>query len=670
MAYQRTTLLSNLRFIFAAAVFLSNAIAQSSFAELPFQSNDIPFPHTSATNGASGIGAPFVSTEGGPLIDSVIDDFAHFPIMILPGTPVGDLRKDIALAIRAKNPKSKIFGYVVASTMWCGVVYDPSTYFRHYWNFVNNIGGGDPTTCAFSGDAWLHMQDGSLAGNLYTINVNLAKRTLQPDSTYKYPVAEGIADTIYNDVYLAADSQGKKIFDGLFFDVYCDSLDWMEGVTAATKFDYQRAGYGNDNSILANRDAFMAGWTAGFTALANRLRSRIGDNDYPVIGNCGQGKLYSQFNGWVREGFPYQDGGTWLENMFRQVGGYLAGDLNFRKPQYNYIFSGAEPAGYSPLSYDPYTLENRRRERFGLGSASLGDGFAAFGPSSGNPNDGQHFFWFYDEYAVDLMTGFASKAIKDLGWLGNATSRQYQMVWLGASPELIANNGFESDTSSWLFRSFSPGVAAFTRETSAAPEGSADMHINISQLGTSDWYINLANSATFSVSAYTSYSITFWAKASSARSIDGVVTRSSDNLILGSQYIPITTEWKQYQLVFTPTAAGEANMRFDVGQELGDIWFDDIHVRQGANNIYRRDFAHGIVLVNPDNISKTVVLEKEFRKIKGSVAPDINNGDGVTTITSVQVGANDAVFLLNKKTIPPAAPRQLSIAEKLLASLP
>jgi hypothetical protein len=656
-------------FIAVYFIFFLSEVPKS-FADLPFQSNDVPFPHTSATNGASGIGAPFVASQGGPLIDSVIDDFAHFPIMILPGTPIADARKDITPAIRAKNPKAKIFGYVVASTMWCGVVYDQSTYFRHYWNFVNAIGGGDPNSCTFGGDAWLYMQDGTLAGNLYTINVNLAKRVLQPDNTYKYPVAEGIADIIYNDVYLALDANGRKIFDGIFFDVYCESLSWMEGYTPSTKFDYKRAGYGNDNSLTANHDAFMAGWTAGFTALANRIRSRIGDNDYPVIGNCGIGTLYSQLNGWVREDFPFQDGGTWLTNMFRQTGGYLLGDLNFRNPQYNYLFSGANPIPYSGPSpaptptYDPYTAANRQKERFGLGSASLGDGFAAFGPSSGNPNDGQHFFWFYDEYAVDLLTGFASTAIKDLGWLGNATSRQYQMVWLGSSAELISNNEFESDTSSWLFRSFAPSVATMVRETTGAPEGSADVHINITQLGTSSWYTNIANASTFSLGSYVPYSITFWAKASSARAIEGVVTRTSDNLILGEQSIPITTEWKQYQMVFTPTALGSANMRFDVGQALGDIWFDDIHVRQGANNIYRRDFAHGIVLVNPDGQSKTVPLEKEFRKIKGTVSPDINNGDGTTTITSVQVGANDAVFLLNKKTIAPTAPNGVKVREQ------
>jgi hypothetical protein len=60
--------------------------------------------------------------------------------------------------------------------------------------------------------------------------------------------------------------------------------------------------------------------------------------------------------------------------------------------------------------------------------------------------------------------------------------------------------------------------------------------------------------------------------------------------------------------------------------------------------VWRRDFANGIVLVNPSNNgSQTVALGATFWHLSGTQAPGINNGSAVTSVT---IAAGDGVILL------------------------
>jgi hypothetical protein len=52
------------------------------------------------------------------------------------------------------------------------------------------------------------------------------------------------------------------------------------------------------------------------------------------------------------------------------------------------------------------------------------------------------------------------------------------------------------------------------------------------------------------------------------------------------------------------------------------------------SGVYRRDFQYGIILVNPKgNGVRTVTLERNFQKLKGTQAPSVNNGQVVRTVT-------------------------------------
>ena len=80
------------------------------------------------------------------------------------------------------------------------------------------------------------------------------------------------------------------------------------------------------------------------------------------------------------------------------------------------------------------------------------------------------------------------------------------------------------------------------------------------------------------------------------------------------------------------------------GQDLPTVWLDDINLKAGEAGVYRRDFEHGIVLVNTLDNSKTVDLGGTFRHIRGEQDPTVNNGALATHLTLL---AKDAIIMTN-----------------------
>jgi hypothetical protein len=88
--------------------------------------------------------------------------------------------------------------------------------------------------------------------------------------------------------------------------------------------------------------------------------------------------------------------------------------------------------------------------------------------------------------------------------------------------------------------------------------------------------------------------------------------------------------------------------------------FDEFDAKLGAavsapatsawqSGVYRRDFTNGIVLVNPKgNGSRTVTLEGDFVKLKGSQAASVNDG---ATVRQVTLKDRDGLVLLRKTSV-------------------
>lgn len=565
--------------------------------------------------------------DGYPLWDStgtvnptVLDQIARYHEVILDASPITPYRPDVALAIRARRPDIRLLAYVSGQNIWFSNDPDSLVHFpTRFWRTVRDL------------DGFLYNTSGGLYGSATNQagDINLAKYV-----NGHYVVAEAIADLFYDAVVKTG------IWDGVFVDCFCDNMLWMEA--AGEYVNVTRAGY-------PDRTTFAAAWKAGTDTLAARLRRLSGPTPI-LVGNCAQGTKYSVFNGWMREGFPYQDGGTWYTNMFMDPGGYFLDEQRFLPLRTNYIYSACSGVN------TPYTADNTRKARFGLGSASLGEGYGAFGNGPRISRNEQYMAWWYDEYAVDLSTGRSSALMRDTGWLGQPISGQYQMVWVGPTTDAVTNPGFETDvTTGWRF--WNTHGASLVRDTTTAGAGSSSAHFSVPIADpTYPYTVAYGTTGSIPVVAGGQYAATFWAKASVPRSIVVSAGYAGGNGSFVISKLQLTTQWKRYQVVLIPGGSGNAVLDLHLAGETGDVWFDDVHFQQGVYSVYRRDFQNGIVLVNPGASAQNVALEAPFRRIVGSVDPTVNNGANSTTQL---VGSQDALFLIGTDRTPPASIQDL-----------
>jgi len=669
----------------SAGSTIVNGLSQTAVAALSAANiSTDDYPHIALYGGPNSSGWPMVGTldnsrppAGAPLNEDVMNAYARFPHLILPAMPLSDERPDILTSLRQRNPEVVIHAYVMGHTTWCprdangNIGYSVNTYYRDYYLAVTD---GDPS-CDSTSNRFLWMQDGILASeqphNL-GINVNLAHRVQNPDTTYTYDVAEALAETMYE--YGRAD----RNWNGIFIDVYCPGIMWME--SSGHLFDYARSGYGNDNADPANRSAFDAGWQAGFLRLSERLRELAvadGHPNYPISGNCGQAPatLHPILNGWMREGFPFQNSyagsADFYSNLLAWPWGLLHQDRNFRSPQFNYIFTAANWSGGMTNEPDDeqYNSFNQRKMRFGLASVSLGNGQHAFHHSSGNPANGYWFNWWYDEYAVNTSVpqsdpnwGRSTIGATNTGWLGSALGPAYAHLAnsYATQPDLLTTNqGFENFANgaftNWT-QFINPGTTnSVVQDTQTFVEGSASAKITITHPG-SNPMISLVNGS-FPVTAGVQYSITFWAKASAPLPVQVSFWSGSSGAV---QSIPVDTTWRQYQAVVRSlTSTGSTGVAIGLGHQAGTYWIDNIHVQSGATAVWRRDFENGIVLVNPGAIAQTIALERPYRKILGTVNPQLNDGSRVSSLTLAGTntggGIGDGIFLLTLDETPPSS---------------
>jgi len=585
----------------AAALFVLATAARTASAAAPL------YPRLALYGNMRGNGYPLWDSTG-TLQTSVLDAIARYDEVVIEAAPITPYRPDAIAALRARNPNISMLAYVAPTIFYFGVLDDslvdiPTRMLRT----VRNMNG------------FLYNK----AGNYFLQNnINLAKK----DVFGRYVVAESLA-VLWGGAVI-----GSGLWDGIFIDVYCDGIGWEE--TAGDSIDYVRAGY-------PTHAAFDAAWRAGTDTLASRLRQLSGATPV-LVGNCATGTKYVWFNGWMRENFPYQQGGSWYSNMYWNPGGYFADETNFRGPQHNYIFSAAGVP-------NAYTSDNLRKVRLGLATASLGTGFHVFGPPSRLSWPDAYHLWWYDEYSVDLTTGNSTTDRAHTGWLGQPVGAYYQMMWAGSNPDAVTNPGFETDvTSGWSL--FSTIGSTVTRDTTTSAVGTASAHVTVPTTTSVPWAVDYTTNGSLSVGITWQVAATFWAKASTPRNITVALALPTSGS-LGVQVVPIGTTWKQYQAVIVSLGTGSAELQFQVGGEAGDVWVDDCHLQVGSSSVYRRDFQNGTVLINPSSNPLTVPLEHPFRKIHGSADPFVNDG---STVSQVTIGALDALFLIGTDQIPPS----------------
>jgi hypothetical protein len=115
-------------------------------------------------------------------------------------------------------------------------------------------------------------------------------------------------------------------------------------------------------------------------------------------------------------------------------------------------------------------------------------------------------------------------------------------------------------------------------------------------------------------------------------------------------------DYRLFRYGFTSCLLDDGYFSFnDIERDYSSVvWFDEYDVDLGRavsppatapwrNGVYRRDFEHGIVLVNPTDSEATLEIEPGFRHIDGRQDADVNNGKAVNT---VRLPPRDGVVLI------------------------
>ena len=86
--------------------------------------------------------------------------------------------------------------------------------------------------------------------------------------------------------------------------------------------------------------------------------------------------------------------------------------------------------------------------------------------------------------------------------------------------------------------------------------------------------------------------------------------------------MPAGPTWQRLTLSFDAVeAVTAARLRFLVGDRPGAVWLDGLSLSERLANLYRREFANGLVLLNGTRQARAVNVGQGYRRLVGSQAP-------------------------------------------------
>jgi hypothetical protein len=246
--------------------------------------------------------------------------------------------------------------------------------------------------------------------------------------------------------------------------------------------------------------------------------------------------------------------------------------------------------------------------RFGLALTLMDDGYFAheFG-DTWHGND-----WWYDELDADLGYPLGPAERADIGF--------------DPGPNRIENGGFESVIASpWSFWANTGAgcIAAVTRDTTTAAEGTASARVTITTTSGTDWHVEFAQRDR-SLTAGTSYDLVFWARADVTRTITLSSQKGSSpwtnyglwrEVEIGLTWRPVTGTWEANATVT------DARIQFLVGAITGTVWLDDVRLTLHPPDVFKREYDNGLVLLNATRQWQTIAVGNGFRRLVGQQAP-------------------------------------------------
>lgn len=408
-------------------------------------------------------------------------------------------------------------------------------------------------------------------------------------------------------------------------------------------------------------------WRDAFFDFFQPIVTKAGQGQL-IFGNAGyiaaNRKVLSTLNGWLREVVtPYditssgdwvtEDGAGWHRMMDR----YFTALEAARAPQLIFMEFmgqglGAKTGQKTPNGYSARTLSiearDYRRMRLGLTSVLLGDGFFGYDLIDNTSPP----VWF-DEYSVD-GEGRATRDLTGKGYLGQPLGPAIELPY---EAKTILSLDFESS-------SLPPGVqlganARISRNPAEVIAGQGSLVATQGSSSTDPFIfatlpetIALKKGKTYQLIA--DYQVLEYNPVT-FKGLGGVsLTSRNDGLTTyrtASLYQP-DVEGPGQRGTFRTSVKATTDGFVAAGAltDNGAMALDNVRLIEGAGGVWRREFEHGIVLVNPTTEPATVSVRDlqgsrtGVRRIRGLQAPDWNTGLPVNSPITIPPG--DGIILL------------------------
>jgi len=197
-------------------------------------------------------------------------------------------------------------------------------------------------------------------------------------------------------------------------------------------------------------------------------------------------------------------------------------------------------------------------------------------------NDGS-----YDFTRTDELVNIAQAAGLDLYghtlvWHQNNNGTYLRSLTGSSGSNLVSNPGFENDFGNWTTQvsSTAPTSGSISIVNSGAQSGSKAARVLVNTPGPDPWSVQIC-SDNFSVTATSTYTLRFWAKATIAGQTLRAVAQGSSFYSFQNQVM--TTSWAEYSFPFTPTE-NAISIKFHF-PNAGDFSIDNLSVYAPGNSI-------------------------------------------------------------------------------------
>lgn len=407
--------------------------------------------------------------------------------------------------------------------------------------------------------------------------------------------------------------ESHLMYDGCFFDNFMMSQRWLTHDIYDRPVQLDGDGDGKPDP----KDDFDKAWRAG---VFHELRTWRKLMPWALTTGHSQGYPYPEiaaiFNG---QGIGFETTDV-IEGKkpFHQLWDYYNAWCTVTlKPAITSVESAvpdqiAYGYDYSPQRKMPASTWNFARDyypymRFGLAFTLMNDGY--FSHELGDTDHGQD--WWYDE--LDFKLG------ESLGPARAVVLRE------GPRRELMSDGGFENEfKDSWrLWFDQAAGCrATATRDAGTKHAGAAAARINVEAAGRQGG-VEFTQPAR-AIERGKTYDLKFWARADRPTRIVCISSKSSpnwDNYGLNRD-LSLTEEWRPFTATFEATrTADDARIQFLCGGETCTFWIDDVSLTERGDEVYRRDFKNGVVLLNGTRKRQTIHVGDGFARLVGKQAP-------------------------------------------------